>query len=74
MSSNTDNKKQMMRGVEFIQPLEFGDWDMQKVQRVLADLENKYSNYNDFELVHIDRGGYEPCHCEPGCTEILETL
>lgn len=69
----SDAEKSEMKGIRFVQPLEFGDWPIEKVEEVITTIRNKYSNFDEFELLGVDRGGYSKCQGHEECDELMPT-
>ena len=68
--------KSIPQGVTLVQPLNFGDWPLEKVQEVIADIESRY-DMSKHELDYVSRGGWQKCQGyadhEP-CDEIVPTM
>jgi hypothetical protein len=69
-------EKLEMKGIKFVQPLQFGDWPLKKIEGIIGDIKGKYSNFNDFELLGVNRGGYNKCQGygeHKPCDELIES-
>lgn len=47
-------------GITFKQPLQFGDWPLEKIEEIIADINKKY-DMSKHELESVNRGGYTKC-------------
>lgn len=71
------------RGKQFIQPLVFGEWPLEEVQRAIDSVKEEY-DLSKHDLEYVNRGGYIKCdgqhdllrfldNPEP-CDEIVEEM
>lgn len=66
-----------MHGSSFIQPLQFGEWPIDKVESLIKEIATKYDNIDDYEISHVDRGGYIKCTGygeHQACDELIGTF
>lgn len=47
-------------GITFRLPLIFGDWPLEKIEKIIADINDKY-DMSKHELQVVERGGYIKC-------------
>lgn len=60
MRTRLSQVKPVPAGITFEQPLEFGDWPLEEIEKVIADLNEKY-DLSKHELEFVSRGGYRKC-------------